>query len=595
MEYQKRDEIPENYKWNLKTRYNNDEDWEEDFKKTSKLIKKLNKYTSHVLDDSKTLLSIFDEYYDTISKITKLFRSASLKHDEDLNIDKYSLMLNKAYTLYNDYLSNTSFIVPEILAGKSSKLDKFLKDKTLNKYHFYLENLIRNKEHILKGNEELLITKLSSNDNVFDKINSILTDSVLNYGIIKVNGEDVLITNSNYRHIMMNKDRKVRKECYELMTNKLKEFSSVLGESLIANMRQADTISNIRNFKDVLDMQLFSSNIPPKVVSNLYDVVSKRVDVFQKYLELVKTNLGLDDLKYYDLTTDILNDHLSFSIEEAEDLISEATKIYGEEYHNLILKAFNEHWIDYGSYKGKKSGAYSTCNYGNTPVVLTNFHGKFTDVSAVAHELGHAVNFYLSQKNNYAHEANNDIFVAEVASLTNEIILSNYIINHSKYKNLKLISIYNLIDIIQNNLFDAALEGELENIVYSKLQKHEEIGVNDLNQIILDIRKKYYGNVVILDDNLKYMWARRSHYFYPFYLFEYATGVSAAINVALKIIKDEDGMKEKYLKFLSKGETDYPVNLLKEIGIDMTKPEVINKAIDYFAYLLDEFIKESDV
>ena len=226
--------------------------------------------------------------------------------------------------------------------------------------------------------------------------------------------------------------------------------------------------------------------------------------------------------------------------------------------------------------------------------MLTNFFGKFGDVSAVAHELGHAVNFYLSQQANNKHDYNNDIFVAEVASLTNEIILSNYVIEHSRNKNLKLIALYNLINLIQNNLFDACLEGELENKAYALIDNGETIDAEYLSNTIYDIRSKYYKDVVNLDDKSKYSWIRREHYFYPFYLFKYATGVSAAIMIATKIINNEDDMKNKYISFLKMGDTDYPVELLKKIGIDMTKEEVYENAVNFFNNLIDEFDKESD-
>lgn len=594
MDYNKREDVPKEYKWDLTKRYLTDEAWEKDYKKAKRSLKNITKYEKEVISSPESLFNTLEEYFKIDTLLTKIYLYASLKHDEDLGNNEYSLMLNKAYALYNAFVSLSSYLKPAILSLSKTKLDKYLKDKNLKKYAFYLEEINRSKEHTLNASEEKLISKLTVNDNVFENVNNILIDSTLNYGTIMVEGKEVTITNSNYRSIMTNKDRNIRIKCYNLLAAKMKEFSNIFAENLVANMKSYSTIAEVRNFKSTMDMQLFSSNIPNIVVSNLYKVIHKRLDIFQKYLLFLKKNLGLEKLAYYDMNTEFLNNDLTFSIEDAQMLISEATKIYGDEYHQIIEKAFDEQWIDYGSYKGKRSGAYCTCNYGNNPVILTNFHGKFEDVSAIAHELGHAVNFYLSGKNNSAHEANNDIFVAEVASLTNEIVLSTYIMQNSKQKDLKLVAIYNLIDIIQNNLFDAGLEGELENKLYGLIDKKEEVNADLLSKTIYDLRKEYYGNAIELDDNVKYMWARRVHYFFPFYLFKYATGVSAAIYVATKIINNEDNMKEKYLKFLSRGETDYPINLLKDLGVDMTKEDVVNKAIDFFNYLIDEFNKVSE-
>lgn len=594
MNYKKREEAPIKYTWDLTSRYKNDEAWDKDYNKLKKNINDISKYQNKVMDSANNLYNTLEDFYDYETKLSKLYVYAMLKQDEDLGNSKYSSYLNKAYSLYNEFITSSSFITPEIIKASKTKISTYLKDKKLAKYKFMLEDTLRYKKHTLNAREELLVSKLTGETHIFDKISSTLINSILDYGKIEINGEEVTITNSNYRSIMMNKDRNVRKQCYNQMSLKLKEFVEIFGDTLISSMKSFSNYAEIKNYNSTMEMQLFNSNIPKKVLDNLYDTIHNRLDVYQKYLKFLKTNLCLDTLEYYDLSAEYIDSDMTFDIEDAEKLIEDATKIYGEKYHNIIKKAFKERWIDYVSYKGKRSGAYCTANYGNTPVVLTNFHHKFTDVSAVAHELGHAVNFYLSMENNDSHNYENDIFVAEVASLTNEIILSNYIINHTNNKELKLQAIANLIDIIQNNLFDACLEGELENEIYAHIDNKEDIDAGSLSECIFNLRKKYYGNFLKLDDNVKYHWARRSHYYSPFYLYQYATGVSSAVWVATKIINNEENMKEKYIDFLSKGSTDYPINLLKTIGIDMTKSDVINNAIDYFSYLIDLYSKVSD-
>lgn len=594
MDYNKRAEIEEKYTWDLKDFYLNDDAWEKDYDNLKEEIKIISKYEGKVLSSSDYLSNTLNDYYDLITKISNLYIYASLKHDEDLGNDKYALYFNKAYSLYSDFISLSSFITPEILKASKTALNEYLKEERFKKYIFLLEEITRYKDHTLNTNEERLISKLTANSSVFDKLSSTLLNSTLNYGEIEIDGNKVTITNSNYRNIMTNKNRDVRRKCYELMSSKIKEFSNIFGDLLIANMKETSTYAEIKNYASTMEMELFTSNIPTKVLDNLYETVNKRIDIYQKYLRFLKNNLGLEKLEYYDLSAEYLNSNLTFTVEDAKKLIIDATKIYGNKYNEIIKKAFEDRWVDFGSYKGKKSGAYCTAVYGKHPVVLTNFHNKFEDVSAVAHELGHAVNFYLSITNNNSHDYENDIFVAEVASLTNEIILSNYILNNTDNKELKLQVIANLIDIIQNNLFDACLEGELENKIYALVDKKEEIDANILSDTIYDLRKKYYGNEVNLDENIKYLWARRSHYYSPFYLYQYATGVSSAVNVALNILNGNEEFKNKYIEFLSKGSTDYPINLLKDLGIDMTNTDVINKAIDYFDYLLDLYSKVSD-
>lgn len=594
MEYNNRNEIENDYKWDLTSYYKTAKDWEKDYLKIKTEYSKIKEYKNKVTKSANMLYQTLEEYFAYDARLAKLYVYANLKHDEDLENSENALMLSKIHKTYTDFISLSSFIEPEIIKTETSKIKKMLNTQKLSKYRFYIENMLRTKEHTLSATEEELITKLTSTNSAFRNVNNTLLNSVLDYGTINDNGTTTKITNSSYRIIMQSKDRNTRKKAYEILTTTNQKFKTIFAENLISSMKNESTMANIRKFNSSLEAELDSSNIPKDVVTSLYNVVHKRLNIYQKYLRLIKTSLGLEKLASYDLSAQILTDEMSFSVEDAQYLVTESTKIYGKEYADIISKAFNENWIDYCSYKGKSSGGYCTSCYNAHPVILLNFFGKFTDVSTIAHELGHAVHYYLSQKNNDKHNYDNDIFVAEVASLTNELILSYFIKENSRNKKLKLIAIYNMIELIQNNLFDACLEGELENKAYEMLDKNEIIGEEFLTNTIKEIKEKYYGKEVELDELSSYSWIRREHYFYPFYLYKYATGVVAAITVATKIIKNEDDMQQKYIKFLKSGDTNYPVELLKNIGIDMTKEDVYDNAISFFSDLIDEFNEESD-
>ena len=594
MEYNNRNEVEKDYKWDLTSYYKTAKDWEKDYLKIKTEYSKIKEYKNKVTKSANMLYQTLEEYFAYDARLAKLYVYANLKHDEDLENSENALMLSKIHKTYTDFISLSSFIEPEIIKTETSKIKKMLNTQKLSKYCFYIENMLRTKEHTLSATEEELITKLTSTNSAFRNVNNTLLNSVLDYGTINDNGTTTKITNSSYRIIMQSKDRNTRKKAYEMLTTTNQKFKTIFAENLISSMKNESTMANIRKFNSSLEAELDSSNIPKDVVTSLYNVVHKRLNVYQKYLRLIKTSLGLEKLASYDLSAQILTDEMSFSVEDAQYLVTESTKIYGKEYADIISKAFNENWIDYCSYKGKSSGGYCTSCYNAHPVILLNFFGKFTDVSTIAHELGHAVHYYLSQKNNDKHNYDNDIFVAEVASLTNELILSYFIKENSRNKKLKLIAIYNMIELIQNNLFDACLEGELENKAYEMLDKNEIIGEEFLTNTIKEIKEKYYGKEVELDELSSYSWIRREHYFYPFYLYKYATGVVAAITVATKIIKNEDDMQQKYIKFLKSGDTNYPVELLKNIGIDMTKEDVYDNAISFFSNLIDEFNEESD-
>lgn len=593
MNYNKREEVPNIYKWDLTTRYKSNKEFNNDYERLLNKHTKINEYKGKVLESSETLLKTLDLYFEIKNEILKLYVYANCKHNENMEDNDSLLNLNKALSLYYMFAEHSSYIKPEILKGSKITLTKYLKDKKLNKYEFYLNNLIRQKKHTLKANEELIVSKLVSTSDLNENISQVLTNSVINYGKIIVDEEEIELTNSNYRNIITNKNREVRKEAYNKITSNIKIYENIYGMNLASNMKFVKNLSEVYKFKSVLEMDLFDDNIDKRVITNLYNVVESRKDVLRKYMQMIKRSLALEKLEYYDIKAELVTSEISFTIEETKLLLEKSLSILGDEYIKILSKAFDNKWIDFGTYKGKTSSIYATSNYSNTPLISTNFLGKFTDVSTLAHELGHAINFELSKKQEM-HDWNGSLLTAEVASLTNEVLFSDYIIKNSKDKALKLTAIYNLLDTIQNNLFDACIEGKFENIIYEKLESNEEVNTSIFNETIYNIRKDYYGDSVNLDENIKSMWIRRMHYFSPYYLFKYATGISSAIYIAKNIIDNKNNMKEKYLKFLTLGGSNYPTNLLEEIGVDLTKPEVINEAIDYMDYLIDEFNKVSE-
>ncbi|MDD2238292.1 MAG: oligoendopeptidase F family protein [Bacilli bacterium] len=593
MNYQNRNEIEEKYKWDLTKRYKNDEAWEKDFNEVKKLLNNILIYKNKVLECEKNLFAALEIKFETKCNLEKLYCYANCKHDEDVENNKYALMLNKIISLSYEFSEKEAYLTPEILKGSKTLLKKYIGSDILKKYKFYLTNLLREKEHYLNEKEEQIVSKLTSTRSVYENISNVLTNSVIDYGKVTVDGHKIELLNSNYRQIVTNQNRKTRKEAFLKLTTNLKKYENIYGMNLIASMKQAKSLSEIYKYKSVLEMDLFLSNIPDKVVSNLYEVIEKRLDVYQDYFKMIKKNLKLKELEYYDKEAQLISTDQKFSIEETKAILLKSLEVLGQDYTKLLKKAFDDRWIDFGCYKGKTSLIYSICNYGDNPLVLTNYLGEFKDISTLAHELGHALHSYLSMERTY-HEFYHDILTAEVASLTNEILFSNYIINNSNDKDLKLTAIYNILHIIQNNLYDACLEGKLENEVYDLLEKGNEVNTAMLNEMIYKFRKEYYGDLVKINDNVSLMWIRRMHYFRPYYLFKYATGISSAIYISKKILNNEDNIKEKYLAFLKKGGSNYPTELLLEMGVDLTKPEVINEAINYMDYLIDEFNKISE-
>lgn len=593
MEYKTRNDVPDEYKWDLTLRYQDDKAWEDDYQSLIEMVKEIEKFKGIVTDSPDNLFSALSKFFGIDERLGKLYVYASLKNTEDLGSSTNKLMLNKASNLFTQFSYYSSYLEPEILSCDEEKIRQYINalDK-LKDYEFYLNRLLKTKDHILSENDEQLISLLTKTNGSFSDASSILKDSAISFGtLVDDEGNEVELTQGNYRKFLQSTNRELRKEAYYQMFSNLSPFVNVFSTLLISRYESFDAIAKVRHYKDSFDMTIFDNNVPVEVNRSLYKVIDKRLDVYQKYYRMIKEKLNVKTLYPYDVSTRLISYDKKYSIEEAKDLVMKAISCMGEEYTSVLKKAYDERWIDFCTYKGKESGAYSHGNYGNNPVVFLNYNYKLDDVSALAHELGHAVHTYFSETNNTYVNSGYELFVAEVASLTNEILLSNYILNNSNSKEEKAASIYNLLDIIQNNLFDAALEGEFENILHTRVNNGETLSTDDLNNTIYNLREKYYGNTVELLDESKYGWIRRSHYYRPFYLYQYAVGVSSACFAAKKIMSGDQEFLNNYIKFLKAGGTKYPVDLLTDAGINVIGEEVFNSAIDYFDELIDEFKK----
>lgn len=593
MEYKTREEVPTEYKWDLTTRYQTEDDFENDYKRLSEELKEISNYKGKVTTSSDDLYECLSKYFELDQQLGKLYVYANLRNTEDLSNTNSKLMLDKASNLFTEFAYHSSFLEPSILECDSSIIRKYIDENSnLKEYEVYLNRLLKAKEHILSEDKEQIVSLLTKNNSTFSKVADILKDSAINFGtIVDEEGNELELTQGNFHKFMQSTNREIRKEAYNRMYSNLIPFKNVFGSLLISKYESFDSVVKVRNYKDSFDMTIFDNNIPREVNESLYKVINNRLDVYQKYFKMIKDKLKYDIIYPYDLSTRLLDYKKEYSIEDSKNLILNALSCMGEEYQDGLRKAFDERWIDFCTYKGKESGAYSYGNYGNTPVVFLNYNYRLDDVSALAHELGHAMHTYFSDKNNNYVNADYELFVAEVASLTNEILLSNYILNNSNSNEEKAASIYNLLDVIQNNLFSAGLEGEFENILHNKVNNGEVLSTDDLSNTIYELKNRYYGNVVELTEESKYSWIRRSHYYRPFYLYMYAVGVSSACYAAKKIINNDKEFLDKYLNFLKSGGKKYPIDLLKDAGIDVMNEEVFNSAIDYFNELIDEFIE----
>lgn len=586
--FKNREEVPEKYTWDLTTKYKSTKDWELDFNNLKNEINSISKYKNNLVDNADNLYNCLELDTNISTKLEKLYVYAYLKHDEDLTNPENTKMFMTIYSLYVEYSKLTSFISPTILKVDNKTILDFMKEnKKLNKYKRVLDEIRRYKKYTLSEKIEKIIATLNSANNAQEVTESLL-DGEIKYGSIKVDNKNMELTNANYSKFSRSKDRNIRKQASLKRNKSLKQFQNTFALNLTSCLKDINNTCKVRSYDNYFQATMFADKIPKNIYHSLLKFVNNNLHTFQRLIEIRKKCLKLDTVYNYDLGVELIPkyDHI-YTIEEAQDLVTNATKILGPEYNEIIKKIFQEKWIDYCSYKGKKSGGYQISSYLDNPNILMHYQGKLGDISTIAHESGHAVHSYLSNKYNDELNAEYTIFIAEIASLTNEILLSNYIKKNSNNKKEKLSSIYNLIETISDNFYGASLQAEFEYEVSKRIINEEEISYQELNEIFSNLQKKYYGKNLKFSKNSEINWCRITHFFSPFYTYKYATGVTCACYVASNIENEE--YKEKYLNFLKSGCKKDSLELLEDINIDLTKEETFEHTVKLLNDLMDEF------
>ncbi len=592
MEKQKlRSEISDEYKWDLTAIYKTNDDWHKDLEKAKKEVKKINNY--HNFLDSATNLLEFLEFTNQLERLlNKLYYYAHLNYDTDTTNTKYQEMTTLITDIMTEYSELSAFIIPTFISKDYSLIEKYIKDlKELKDYEYNLKNIYRYKEHTLDEKTEKIISTLSNTISNAANIYEVLSDSDLTFGIIKdENGNDVELTHSNYVTYLQSSNRDVRKNAFNLMYDKYAEFKNTIAATYIGDIDTNIALAKIRNYPSAREASLFDDNVDTKIYDNLITTVSNNLEPLFEYYNLKKQILNLDEMHLYDIYADIVEvkDLNSFTFDEAKNMVVEALNVLGDDYINDLKKAFDQRWIDIYNNKGKRSGAYSSGFYDTYPYVLLNFEGKLDDVSTLAHELGHSMHTYYSCKNNSFQNSNYKIFVAEVASTVNELLLAKYLLKTLDDKDSKLYILNQLLDLFKGTIYRQTMFAEFERNIYQKREEKQAL----TNEILCDeyykLNKKYFGNDIIIDDKIKYEWERIPHFYYDFYVYKYATGLSSACYIIDGILNNRENALENYLKFLKTGGSMDPVDELKIAGVDIEKPEVIESAIKMFKDILEE-------
>ena len=587
-----RSEIEEKYKWDLTKIYENDEEWEKDYKEVSSNLKDIEKYKGKILESANTLFEMVTTYFNVARKVEKVYIYAHLNYDAETGNTKYQNYDGMAKNLYRDFGIISSYIEPELLESDYSKIEEYYKEvpALLDYKNFFIE-IFRYKDHVLSEKEETIISKLSNILSNAEDTYEKLTDTDLSLGEIKdEEGNIVKLNDSNYGKYISSKDRRVR---FDAFTNMYKGYSSVkntIASTMYGAVNSNVVIANLKNYDSAIKASLYADNVTTDIYDNLIETVNNNLDTLFKYYSLRKDVLGLTELHLYDLYANLIESaEKKYTFEEAKDIVLNALKPLGENYVKDATKAFTERWVDVYPNETKRSGAYSGGCYDTYPYMLLNYQGRLNDVSTLAHELGHSMHSYYSRKNNSYQDADYKIFVAEVASTVNELLLCKYLLKESQDKEVKLSILNRLMELFKGTIYRQTMFAEFEKDMYQIVEQGNIFTWEDLSNMYYDLNKKYFGNDVVVDEDIKYEWSRIPHFYYNFYVYKYATGLSAACFIVDNILSGKENALESYLEFLSAGSKYYPLEELKIAGVDMTDPKVIESAIKMFDEAINEF------
>ena len=585
-------EIEDKYKWDLTKIYKDEKEWQKDFDDVKEKILKVLEYKDSFLSNGKKLYEYLKYDEEVSRKLEKIYYYAHLNYDADTLDEKYKVMTNKVSDLFTKYNELSSFVVPEILKLDEEKLNTFYKDEEkLEDYRFSIENIYRFKNHTLDEEKEKMLSNLSKCLSNPEETYEALTDSDFEYDYITdEKGNKVKFNESNYSLFIKSKDRSVRKKAFEMLHNKYKKYIRTITSTYKGEVENNVVLAKIRNYDSAISASLYSDNVPVDIYNNLIKVVNDNMNVLYDYYDLKKKILSLDRLHMYDTYVEIINKiDKKYSFDEAKEIVIDALSVLGDKYVKNLKKAFDEKWIDIYHSKGKRSGAYSSGNFDVNPYVLLNFEGTLNDVSTLAHELGHSMHTYLSCKNNPYQYSSYEIFVAEVASTVNELLLANYMLKNSKNKDEKLAIINHILDLYKATLYRQTMFAEFEKETHKLREKGEVLTSDLLSNTYYNLVKKYFGPNVLCDDLIKYEWARIPHFYYNFYVYKYATGISAASYIVDGILNNKEGALENYINFLKTGGSMYPLDELKIAGVNLNSKSVILSAIKTFEKYLKEF------
>lgn len=589
-----RSEVEEQAKWNLKAMYQNEEAVNKDIEQLKQYHKDLLSFKGKIMESSETLKKFYQVYVNYDKVLSNLYTYSHMLCDEDTTDSNHQAFKMKIDKLVEDLGAELSFISPEMMATSYDEVLKMIEqDTSLKEYQFDLEKSFRYQDHVLSTREEELIAKASNAMGTGDEVFYNLDNSDIHLRPIHdEQGNLVELNNSNYNKYMNSKNREVRKEAFNSMYEYWKNLKNTVAATYKGQIKEDFFSSEMRKFDSPLKESLYSDNIDISVYECLIQTVHKNLDKMYQYVDLRKQILGVDELHMYDVYVDLCEEEAKpIPFEEGKQIVFDALKPLGETYLKDLNKAFEERWIDIYPNTGKKSGAYSWGTYDSYPYLLLNYNDTVDSVSTMAHELGHSMHSYYSNQNQEYLYHNYPIFLAEIASTVNEILLNDYLYKNAQSKSEKMLYLNEFLDKIKGTLYRQTMFAEFEMKIHDKYQAGIPLTEEEFSNTYYELNKLYFGPNMISDEEIRYEWERIPHFYTSFYVYKYATGISAAIAFASDILNHVDGAVDRYLTFLKSGGSNYPLEILKNCGVDMTSEEPIQKALDMFEQKLQELKK----
>ena len=589
-----RSTIENKFKWTIDEMYPNEESIEKDIQKVKELIEEVKRYKGILADSEENIFKALNISEEASRILQNLYVYTHMKSHEDTRINKNQSNATKIDMLSTELSMATSYMVPEIIAMDNEKLENYLKTERLSHYKKYVDDILRLKPHTLNEREEELLASVADLSGVPENVYDMLSFADLKFPEIEdENGEKVRVTHSNFSLFLKSKDARVRKDAFEAMYGIYGQYKNTFASTLYGGIKSEIFYAKTRKYESALQGSLFQDNVSVNVYNNLIDAVHENLDTLNDYIDLKKKFLGLDKINMYDLYVPLTeNFDMEIPYEKAQKIILEALKPLGEEYLENVKKAFAEGWIDVYGNEGKQGGAYSWGSYDSKSYILMSYKDDLNSLFTLIHEMGHSMHSFYSKNNQPYLYSGYKIFVAEVASTLNELLLINYLLKNAESKEERVYLLNYYLEQFRTTVYRQTMFAEFEKICHGKVEEGEPLTAEDFNNIYYDLNKKYYGESCEVNEEIALEWARIPHFYSNFYVYKYATGFSAASALSKQILEEGESAVSRYKEFLKSGGSEFPLDQLRKAGVDMEKKESVDEALHVFKDLVKQLEKE---